>query len=96
MAIAYLEGQVLEEVRGAVRLVRLGPRAGVDPDTDGGGLGPGRVLGGDLGIIEVSSRSIGRVAAMDAPSNHFSAWWSESCRRGCGRRAWPVLSSGRR
>lgn len=92
--IAYLEGQVLEEVRGAVRLVRLGPRTGVDPDADRGRLGPGRVLGGDLGITkcqfgpgDAAGGPIGRRAAMDAPSIHFSAWWSESCRRGCARRA---------
>lgn len=47
-SISYLEGQVLEEVSGAAGLVRLGSRTGIDPNTDGRGLGPGGVLGGNL------------------------------------------------
>lgn len=44
----YLESQVLEEVRGAVGLVRLGARAGIDPHADRRRLRPWRVLSGDL------------------------------------------------
>lgn len=43
----YLEGQVLEEVGGAICLCRLGSRTGIDPHADGGSLGIWRVLGGD-------------------------------------------------
>ena len=43
-----LEGQVLEEVCGTIGLVGLGARTGVNPDTDGAGLGVGRVLSRDL------------------------------------------------
>lgn len=39
---------MLEEVCGAVVLVSLGSGTGVNPDTDSRGLGPWRVLGGDL------------------------------------------------
>jgi len=39
---------VLEEVRGAVGLVRLGARAGIDPHADRRRLRPWRVLSGDL------------------------------------------------
>jgi hypothetical protein len=44
----YLEGKVLQEVCGSVRLVCLGAAAGIDPNTDGRRLGPRRVLGSDL------------------------------------------------
>jgi hypothetical protein len=43
-----LEGQVLEEVCGTIGLVGLGARTCVNPDTDGAGLGVGRVLSRDL------------------------------------------------
>ena len=43
----YLEGQVLEEVGGAICLCRLSSRTGVDPHANGRGLGVGRVLGSD-------------------------------------------------
>lgn len=43
-----LERQMLKEVGGAVGLVRLCARAGVDPDAYGRRLGVGGVLGGDL------------------------------------------------
>jgi len=46
--LGALEGQVLEEVCGTVGLVGLGARTGIDPDTDGAGLGVGRVLSRDL------------------------------------------------
>lgn len=49
---SYLEGKVLQEVRGAIGLVRLRAAAGVDPHADGRGLSPGRVLCGDLISIE--------------------------------------------
>jgi hypothetical protein len=45
---AYLEGKVLEEVRGAVGLVRLCAAARIDPHADGRRLGPWGVLGCDL------------------------------------------------
>lgn len=45
---SYLERKVLEEVRRAVGLVRLGPGAGVDPHADGRSLRIGRVLSGNL------------------------------------------------
>lgn len=45
-----LEGKVLKEVRGAVVLVGLGARASVNPHADGGSLGIGGVLGGNLSI----------------------------------------------
>lgn len=44
----YLEGKVLEEVCGAIGLVRLSAASGVYPDTNGRGLGVWGVLGGDL------------------------------------------------
>ncbi len=44
----YLEGKVLEEVRGSIGLVRLSARTGIDPHADGRRLGPWRVLGSDL------------------------------------------------
>lgn len=43
----YLEGQVLQEVCGAICFCRLCPRTGINPHANGGGLGVGRVLGGD-------------------------------------------------
>jgi hypothetical protein len=46
--LGALEGQVLEEVCGTIGLVGLGARTGIDPDTDGAGLGVGRVLSRDL------------------------------------------------
>lgn len=46
----YLEGKVLEKVRGSVGLVRLCAAAGIDPHTDGRRLGPRGVLGSDLRI----------------------------------------------
>lgn len=52
LGASYLEGQVLEEVRGAAGLVGLGSGTSVDPDTDSGSLSPGRVLGRDLCDIE--------------------------------------------
>jgi hypothetical protein len=45
--VVYLEGKVLEEVSSAVGLVGLCAAAGIDPNTDGRGLGVGRVLGGN-------------------------------------------------
>ena len=51
----YLEGEMLEKVRGAICLVSLCPGAGIDPHADGRGLGIGRVLGGNL---ERPSRSV--------------------------------------
>lgn len=39
---------MLEEVCGAVGLIRLSARAGIDPDADGARLRKGGVLGGDL------------------------------------------------
>lgn len=51
----YLEGEMLEEVGGAVGLGGLGAGAGIDPHADGRGLGIGRVLSRDLeGGMEVS------------------------------------------
>ena len=44
----YLESEVLEEVSGSVGGLSLGSGAGIDKDTDGGRLGVGRVLSGDL------------------------------------------------
>jgi hypothetical protein len=65
--LGALEGQVLEEVCGTIGLVGLGARAGIDPDTDGAGLGVGRVLsrdlegGGSVGVARImSSRAIGK------------------------------------
>lgn len=46
--LSYLEGKVLEEVRGAVVLVGLGSRASINPHADRRGLSPGGVLGGNL------------------------------------------------
>ena len=57
-----LEGKVLEEVGGAIRLVSLGAGAGVNPHSHGRCLGPGRVLGGDLGGFRVSKGGSGRRA----------------------------------
>ncbi len=51
--MAYLEGKMLEEVCGAICLVSLCSGAGVDPHADRRGLRIGRVLGRDLGAIEV-------------------------------------------
>ena len=50
---------MLEEVCGAVCLIRLGPRAGVDPHAYGGGLGVRRVLGSNLEKpIDISKRGL--------------------------------------
>jgi hypothetical protein len=46
--MSYLEGKVLEEVRGSVRPVCLCAATSIDPYTDGRSLGPRRVLGSDL------------------------------------------------
>ena len=46
--IIYLECKVLQEVCGAVGLVRLGARAGIYPHTNSRSLGVWRVLGGNL------------------------------------------------
>lgn len=45
---SHLEGQVLEEVRGAARLVGLGSGTSVNPDTNSRSLRPWRVLSRDL------------------------------------------------
>lgn len=59
----YLEGKVLEEVSSAVCSVGLGAGAGIDPYTDGRGLGVGRVLGGDgEAVAEGGALSLGAVA----------------------------------
>ena len=59
----YLEGKVLEEVSSAVGSVGLGAAAGIDPDTNGRGLGVGRVLGGDgEAIAEGGALGLGAVA----------------------------------
>jgi hypothetical protein len=44
----HLEGKMLEEVCGAIGLIRLCTTSGIYPNTDGRRLGPGRVLSGDL------------------------------------------------
>lgn len=60
--VVYLEGKVLEEVSSAVGLVGLGAAAGIDPDTDGRGLGVGRVLSGDSeAVAEGGALSLGAV-----------------------------------
>lgn len=51
----YLEGQMLEEVRGAVVLVSLGTGSRVDPNANGRGLGPWRMLSGDLESFKLDS-----------------------------------------
>ena len=43
-----LEGKMFEEVCCAIGPIGFRPAAGIDPDTDGGSLRPGRVLGRDL------------------------------------------------
>lgn len=45
---AHLEGEMLEKVRGAICLVSLCAGASVDPHADGGSLGVGGILRGDL------------------------------------------------
>lgn len=47
-SVSYLEGQVLKEVSGAAGLVCLSSRTSVNPDTHCRGLGPGRIVGGNL------------------------------------------------
>ena len=49
--LGALEDHVLEEVRGAVSLLGLEPRPGVDPDADGGGAGAEGGLGGDAEAV---------------------------------------------
>lgn len=44
----YLECEMLKEVGGPIRLVSLCPAAGIDPHANSRGLGPWRVLGGNL------------------------------------------------
>jgi len=52
--VCAFEGEMFEEVGGAVCAVGFGARAGIDPDTDGAGLGVGGVFGGDLkGLISM-------------------------------------------
>lgn len=50
---------MLEEVCGTVVFVSLGTGSGVDPNANGGGLGPWRMLGGNLEVlkIRIGSRS---------------------------------------
>lgn len=40
LGVLYLEGKVLEEMRGAVGLVRLGPRSSINPHADSRCLRP--------------------------------------------------------
>lgn len=59
---SYLESKVLQEVCGSVGPVRLRPASSIDPDTDGGSLGPRRMLGSDLRRrVNYYSRSSQRV-----------------------------------
>lgn len=51
----YLEGQVLEEVCGAICLCCFCSRTSINPHANGGGLGVGRVLGGHGQAILESS-----------------------------------------
>lgn len=51
MGDLYLEGQVLEEVGGAICLCCLCSRTGVDPHADSGSLGVWGMLGGDSEAI---------------------------------------------
>ena len=46
-ALRALEGHVFEEVGGAVVVRGFVAGAGVDPDSDGGGVGPEDAFGGD-------------------------------------------------
>ena len=48
IASPYLEGKVLQEMCGAIGLVRLRATSGIDPHTNCRGLRPRRVLGSDL------------------------------------------------
>lgn len=50
-ALCALEDHVLQEVRGAVGLLGLEARAGVDPHADGGGSGGEGGFGGDSEAI---------------------------------------------
>lgn len=57
----YLECQVLEEVCGAICLCCFCSRTGIDPHANCGGLGIGRVLGGDgQAILERSGLGLDR------------------------------------
>lgn len=47
-SLPHLEGQVLQEVGGPIRLIGLGPAAGIDENTDGRRLHVRRVLGRNL------------------------------------------------
>ena len=49
---------MLEEVGGAIGLVRFRARAGVDPDADGARLGVGGVFGCDLAISSASAAMV--------------------------------------
>lgn len=55
-SLAYLERQMLQEMCGTIRLVRLCSAAGVDPDTDSRRLSPRRVLSSYCEAIGQSSR----------------------------------------
>jgi hypothetical protein len=82
---SYLEGKVLEEVCGAIGLIRLGARSGVDPDTDSGRLSPGRVLRGNLDV-SISSRPTTRA--------RLSAYRQAVC-QGCGLSLGGAMAVGR-
>lgn len=70
--VVYLEGKVLEEVSSAVGLVGLGAGAGIDPNTDGRGLGVGRVLGGN-GEAVAEGGALGLGAVGDGSSETAEA-----------------------
>lgn len=62
-SVVYLEGKVLEEVSSAVGLVGLGAATSIDPNTDGGSLGVGRVLSSNgEAVAEGGALSLGAVA----------------------------------
>ena len=48
--MVYLEGEMFEEVRGAIGLVGLCPASRIDPHANSRRLRPRRVFGGDLNI----------------------------------------------
>lgn len=81
----YLKGEVLQEVGGAICLCCLGARTGINPHANGGGLGVGRVLGGD-GQAILEGGGLGLDGRRDGSR--------EGAPQGCGRVGPPSKALG--
>ena len=89
--IRTLESHVLEEVGGSVGAICLGARAGVDPDTDSGGLSRRVGLGSDSktvgeggglgdGLARDSSGQVAKVESSGGGRNLLGSGEPQSCK----------------